>query len=634
LEDSAGAAPIETAVGAESPSSNEDTEIAASVNAIAQDESATVQRRADVGTETAAPTTLGGLEPAGDGQSSPFSEVIPAIEAGARTESLSPTDSPEASTINRVTEALHASSAPPSSGTTPIADIPTTADDNPAINRAVETTDAPTISEPTDSLSETEAIPVSDIQPVSNDASISHAAKTTDVPIALTSGPEAAPVAEFQTGGDDTSTINRAVETIDAPISSPPEVEVVSPVAEFQTGDDDTSTINRAAKTADAPKASLSEAAQVADIQAFSDDASASSPAVEALDISPSAAQSAASSGPNLVQRRVTPGTQDKASETSSESISTPETPERVTPVEDIVATTPSPEISRAPADAPSAAQDLDLPKLAVFKPLSVIQPLRSPNPRMTVTNPDDLAVRPSDLSEPPKTVPPISPPEVSASSPLAPVIQRRTETATTSAVESNASEADAGETTSNDYSQQFPSMPSPDEVMAALAGLSSSQSSTVQRKPEGRSEEMSSLEQATAGEQSTSAHKSPQIRRKATAQAPPTEWSDVESLLNTSKTQQSSGSSGSTSPSPPTSASSDSYSNLKPFETIQRKAAQASSDTIQPDEAATIATSFDESGESGASPELLDQLVHQVYALICQRLAVERERYGLSRRR
>ena len=67
----------------------------------------------------------------------------------------------------------------------------------------------------------------------------------------------------------------------------------------------------------------------------------------------------------------------------------------------------------------------------------------------------------------------------------------------------------------------------------------------------------------------------------------------------------------------------------------IQRRAAQAS-DTIQRDEmeAATITSSPNEPVETSASPEALDQLVHQVYALICQRLAVERERYGLSRRR
>ena len=614
LTDSSDRAPTGAPLAAEAASAKGDTESGNYGDEIAPQESTTVQRQVDTGIDITIPQTSARLDPVGDLQKSPFTEAPPATETDAEA---GPASSPntsvsnsEAPTLNPVAETFRASSAPPSSVNKPTADSPITVNDTPAINRAVETTDTPTTSTPIDLTPEVTPRGTV-VEPANSDTStISRAVETADVPTASTS--EAASGTDIQTGDDDTSTSDRAAKAIDAPIALPP--EAASPVADINTADD-RSTLNRFTETA--PITPPSETTQVAD--AFGDD----SPTAETLETPRSAVQPVASVSPDLVQRRATPDAQGEAPITS-QPIPTVEPFEEAVPVEAGTADPASPEISRAPADTPNASQNIDLPKLStVLKPLSVIQPFRSPNARMTVTNPESLAMLPSASSEPPKTVPTISPPETSATaSPNTPVIQRQPEK-TAASVSSGGN----SETTSDIDISEYPSMPSPDEVMTALSGLSSSQSPTVQRQPERKD---TPPDKAAAEEQPISVGKSPQVQRKATAQAPPTQWSDVESLF-TPKPQQAHGSP----PAPPSaSASSDSYSNLKPFETIQRKAAPASSDTIQPDEAATITTSPNEPAESTASPEALDQLVHQVYALICQRLAIERERYGLSRRR
>ncbi|WP_008317256.1 hypothetical protein [Leptolyngbya sp. PCC 6406] len=130
-----------------------------------------------------------------------------------------------------------------------------------------------------------------------------------------------------------------------------------------------------------------------------------------------------------------------------------------------------------------------------------------------------------------------------------------------------------------------------------------------------------------------------PPTRDRKTTTLPPTVWGSIEELISGT------GDSGE-SPSPPPSVSpADPYPDLQPLAALRQSTA-SSGDTLTlqrklestPTATPTASTiepenSNEDQATSGASPETLDKLVQQVYHLICQRLAVERERHGFGPR-
>jgi hypothetical protein len=263
------------------------------------------------------------------------------------------------------------------------------------------------------------------------------------------------------------------------------------------------------------------------------------------------------------------------------------------------------------PKSQPAQSSEATFPSLpAVLTSLSVIQPFRLPETApMQITDPARLPLPPGSApvaSPPPPVVPPTPPTSAVISSETAPqatpTVQRQLDT-------------------------------SPAALGKAISALT------------GESPTLAPLSQAvqqSAPAPSSPTDNPPQVQRQA-AQSTPSSlaWGNVESLLNApipkkadSKT---SGDQNSDRPSPVVADPSPiPYPDLKPFETLQRQLAQPSANVIQRDEnayATTITPDFDEL-PSDASPETLDLLVQQVYGLICQRLAVERERHGLFHRR
>jgi hypothetical protein len=77
-------------------------------------------------------------------------------------------------------------------------------------------------------------------------------------------------------------------------------------------------------------------------------------------------------------------------------------------------------------------------------------------------------------------------------------------------------------------------------------------------------------------------------------------------------------------------------YPDLAPLTVMRQIAAPPSaSSPVQRDEESTnpgVSIGAEDLSESAPSPEALDKLVQQVYVLICQRLAIERERHGFNR--
>ena len=256
------------------------------------------------------------------------------------------------------------------------------------------------------------------------------------------------------------------------------------------------------------------------------------------------------------------------------------------------------------PAAQPELFPEVDFPPLpSALRSLSVIQPFQLPEqPLMRMTDPASLSL-PSPAPVP-KLAPPITP-AAETPSPSTPTMQRQ--------------------------SQATPSSPSLETVMATVSG---------DPLTEPRPSESAPSPSPLLPPSSTSAGPAepPQIQRQmASSVASPLAWDSIESLLNAPLPKKDNDSSPSASHSIPPTV--DPYPDLKPFQTVQRRLAQPKADLIQRNDVDSSTTltvgDFDElSSDSGASLETLDMLVRQVYGLICQRLAVERERHGLFRRR
>ncbi|NJN20023.1 MAG: hypothetical protein HC812_00930 [Leptolyngbya sp. RL_3_1] len=255
-----------------------------------------------------------------------------------------------------------------------------------------------------------------------------------------------------------------------------------------------------------------------------------------------------------------------------------------------------------SPQRQPAQSPEVTFPSLpAVLTSLSVIQPFRLPETApMQITNPARLAL------------PSAPAPSASATSPVVPPMP-------TTAVIS----PEVGPPATPTVQRDAPPAASATDL-SALTGESQTLAPPSPESPVPLS--------PTANP--------PQVQRQA-AQSTSSSlaWGDVAALLNAPIPQKDSDKTRDRPPSSLAVASPNPtpYPDLKPFQTLQRQLAQPGANVIQRDESAyatTITAQDFEALPTDASPETLELLVQQVYGLICQRLAVERERHGLFHRR